>query len=294
MGKNKNLPKAKKKVHSTRFTAREHLEHERTSSIVDDEEADVQTIPFTVAMWDFQHCDPKKCTGRKLYRLRKVKILRLTDRFKGIVLTPIGSQCVSPADEGIIREHGVAVVDCSWAKLEETPFSKMKITQPRLLPYLVATNPVNYGKPCKLSCVEALAATLSVAGIGEYGEQLMNCFKWGHAFYSVNEELLALYSSCSNSSQVVEAQNKYLADLDSKAGRDSRDPFAIPDSDGSGEEHYNPNRRVGVLPSSSESSEEDDVEVEEVRCGLEELSCEAANDMAEGSTIAGSTQHDIT
>ena len=64
-----------------------------------DEDSTSQTIPFPVAMWDFQHCDPKKCSGRKLYRHNKVKILSLNDRFKGIVLTPVGSQCVSPADQ---------------------------------------------------------------------------------------------------------------------------------------------------------------------------------------------------
>lgn len=66
----------------------------------DNSEDDVekQAIPFPVAMWDFQHCDPKKCSGRKLYRHGKVKILKLSERFRGIVLTPVGTQCVSPAD----------------------------------------------------------------------------------------------------------------------------------------------------------------------------------------------------
>lgn len=42
---------------------------------------------YDVIIKDFKQCDSKKCTGRKLERLRKLKSISHKSKFKGVVLT---------------------------------------------------------------------------------------------------------------------------------------------------------------------------------------------------------------
>jgi pre-rRNA-processing protein TSR3 len=77
---------------------------------------------------------------------------------------------------------------------------------------MVAVNPVNYGKAYKLSCVEAIAASLYLAGFYSETNFLLSHFKWGHSFIDVNEEVFSLYKECTNSDQLKNVEEKYIAD----------------------------------------------------------------------------------
>ncbi|KAG9006968.1 ribosome biogenesis protein tsr3 [Tulasnella sp. JGI-2019a] len=172
------------------------------------------TIPMPVAMWDFDHCDPKRCSGKKLARFGLIRDLRVNQKFRGIVVTPKGTQPISPSDRSIIDDSGVAVVECSWARLEEVPFAKIRSPHERLLPYLIATNPVNYGKPWKLNCVEALAAAFYIVGYDQYAEKLLEKFSWGHAFWEVNKNLIDQYRTCSTAEEVQDMQENVIAGIE--------------------------------------------------------------------------------
>lgn len=158
----------------------------------------------------------------------------LPQSFPGVILSPVGRACVSAADKELVGSKGLAVVDCSWNRLDDVPFGgcmwalpvqlamswaqgwvgirtgsiavaaacrgsscgafrrrltrrcyphlrvagRIKGAAPRLLPWLLAANPVNYGRPCKLSCAEALAAALYICGWQGAAVRLMSRFKW--------------------------------------------------------------------------------------------------------------------
>jgi len=78
------------------------------------------------------------------------------------------------------------------------------------VPFLIAANPVNYGRPLKLSCAEALASALYICGYQAESHRLLDKFKWGGGFLTLNKELLLCYSRCQTSGEVVQVQNDYI------------------------------------------------------------------------------------
>jgi pre-rRNA-processing protein TSR3 len=163
---------------------------------------------------DFDHCDPRRCSGKKLARLGLINVLKVGAKFRGIVVSPKATQVISPADRDIILTNGLAVVECSWARLDDVPFGRISSPHERLLPYLVATNPTNYGKPWRLNCVEALAAAFYIAGFDTYAGILLDGFGWGKAFWNVNQLYLERYQKCTSSEDIVATQEAILQELE--------------------------------------------------------------------------------
>jgi len=151
--------------------------------------------------------DPKKCTAKKLAKFNLVKIIRLRELPKNaIILNPFSKKALSPEDK---KFKGIAAIDCSW-KNAENIFSKLGKKNARALPFLVAANPVNYGKPLKLSTAEAFAAALYILGEEEHAALIMSKFKWGSNFLKLNELPLEDYRNARNSREVIEAMEYYI------------------------------------------------------------------------------------
>ncbi|MCT9094519.1 DUF367 family protein [Haloarchaeobius sp. HME9146] len=154
--------------------------------------------------------DPKKCTARKLARFDLAELHRSNRATPyGVVLNPHAEQALSPADADATN---LVALDCSWETAEAAMFEMPG--EHRALPFLVAANPVNYGRPFKLTTVEALAAALCILGERDHAEEILAKFTWGETFLTLNEEPLRRYSECADSTEVVAVQDDYLADED--------------------------------------------------------------------------------
>jgi pre-rRNA-processing protein TSR3 len=161
-------------------------------------------------LYNAKQCSPNLCTGLKLVRHNKViPLSRLSEIPKNsLILDPFALKALSPQDDRYIVRGGLTVIDCSW-KLVEGIFDRIGGIK-RALPYLIAVNPINYGKPTKLSSVEAFAAALYITSHKEEAKEILSLFKWGLNFITLNENLLEEYSKAENSTEIIRIQNQYL------------------------------------------------------------------------------------
>ncbi|KAG5984870.1 hypothetical protein E4U55_002798 [Claviceps digitariae] len=219
----------------------------------DDNNAPSGKPAFKAACWDLGHCDPKRCSGKKLMRLGLMRDLHMGQRHNGVIITPNGRQVVSPADRELMDQYGAAVVECSWARTQEVQWSKVGGKCERLLPYLVAANTVNYGKPWRLNCVEALAAAFYICGHPDWAQQILEPFSYGESFLDINSRILKRYAACEDAAGVKKTEAEWMEKLE-REYNESREQ-------GSGQDMWtsgNTNHRPDSSSDDDDDEEEDD------------------------------------
>lgn len=150
------------------------------------------------------------------------------------VLRPNAKQTVSAADRETLEQFGAAVVECSWVRVKEVPWSQIGGKCERLLPYLVAANPVNYGRPWRLNCVEALAACFFICGHEDWAQIVLEHFSYGKPFLEINAQLLKRYAACTSEEEIRKAEEDWLTKIEreysesrvTKAGENADDVWA--------------------------------------------------------------------
>lgn len=218
--------------------------------------------PYKAAAWDLNHCDAKRCSGKRLMRLGLMRELHVGQKHPGVVVSPKAKTIISPADKSILEQYGAAVVEASWKRIEEVPFNRLGGPNQRLLPYLVAANPTNYGRPWRLNCVEALAACFFICGHQEWAEDIVSTFSYGPAFLEINDTVLKRYAACKDEDEVKKAEEEWLAKIENEWREDREDREAKKDDAWRG---GNLNRRQldvddesGSAEGEAESGEDDD------------------------------------
>ena len=156
--------------------------------------------------------DPKKCSAKKLHKFGFVKLekkIRKTPR-DAILLNPFAEKSLSKEDLKIAEKNGILAVDCSWKNAEKSFDFLDKRCNSRALPYVVAANPVNYGKPFKLTTLEAFAAALYILSDIDKAEEILNLYKWGPNFLVLNKEPLEDYRKAENSTEIIKIMKHYI------------------------------------------------------------------------------------
>ncbi|MGD0172100.1 MAG: DUF367 family protein [Halobacteriota archaeon] len=152
-------------------------------------------------------CNPKKCTAKKLAKFHLVTLFPTPRPLWGSHTVLLDPSAPAPLCRADVVTTLVAV-DCSW-KQRERVFESFRARTRRRLPYLLAANPVNYGRPYELTTAEALAAALYVLGESQRARELLNKFKWGPTFLNLNAAPLNEYAGANTVGDVLASERAY-------------------------------------------------------------------------------------
>lgn len=158
--------------------------------------------------------DPRKNTALRLQKAGKAHLfddIRKAPRHS-VLLNPFAKKALSREDLDDMRRHGLLALDCSWKQAEEAFPILLGATRSRALPFLVAANPINYGKPFLLSTAEAIGAALAIVGEMRQARDVLSAVPFGDLFLTLNKNPLEDYAKCETSAEVVAAQMLYLDD----------------------------------------------------------------------------------
>jgi pre-rRNA-processing protein TSR3 len=156
--------------------------------------------------------DPKKCTAKKLHRFGYATLEKNIRKlpYHAVLLNPYAEKSLSREDLSIVQQHGIVALDCSWKTAEQSFQSLEKTSVSRALPFLLAANPVNYGKPFQLSTLEAFAAALYILGEVDQATKILGIYTWGPRFLELNHEPLEDYRKAKNSQEIISLMKEYI------------------------------------------------------------------------------------
>lgn len=131
-------------------------------------------------------------------------------RKQSIVLTPNSSTYLTHNDRVLVEKVGITILDCSW-KQGDKYLKDWSFPNGRILPPLIAGNPVNYGKWHTLTSLEALASSFYIVGLRTECFALLDLYNWGRTFYDINKELLEKYDQITAKEEIVATYNDFIA-----------------------------------------------------------------------------------
>lgn len=152
----------------------------------------------------FRQDDPRKCSAAKMVKFGLARGTRRAPP-KSITLNPFATGFLLPLDR---KANSITAVDCSWNKADDM-FASDPGGIGRMLPPMLAGNPVNYARVGKLTTAEAIAGALYIMGFGQQAHAILDKFKWGHTFYELNAGPLDEYSRAAGEGDILRISSEY-------------------------------------------------------------------------------------